>query len=119
MPQAVTHAKDNLYRSKFFETEQLIEENFKTIKFPKDYAALMHISEQQLNRICKACVNLTITNMISERVVLEAKRMLIHSELSVGEIAFDLGYIDQSYFIRFFKKMTGKTPLEFGQKNKK
>ena len=95
---------------------KLIEKHFKQYKYPKDYALLMHMSEKHLNRICKTCLNKTASQLILERIVLEAKRMLAFAEFSVSQIADELGYSNSSYFIRLFKKKTGKTPVEFIQK---
>ena len=74
---------------------------------------MMFISEKHLNRICKECLNKTTSDLIMDRIMLEAKRMLVHSTKSVPEIAEQLGYLDSSYFSRLFKKKCGKTPIEF------
>ncbi len=71
------------------------------------------MSEKHLNRICKTCLNKTASQLIIERVVLEAKRRLAFVKSSISEIADDLGYANTSYFIQLFKKKTGKTPVEF------
>ena len=73
----------------------------------------LNISEKHLNRIVKNCLNKTSSSLIQERVILEAKRMLMHSELNVTEISVALGFNESSYFIRFFKKKTGVTPMGF------
>ena len=101
------------YLKKVRQFEELIELNFKTLKFPKDYASILNITEKHLNRIVKNCLNKTSTMLIQERVLLEAKRMLMHSELNVLEISTELGISESSYFIRFFKQKTGLTPLAF------
>jgi AraC-like DNA-binding protein len=98
--------------------EALIESNFKEIKLIKQYASQLNISEKHLNRITKNCLGKTSTQLISERNILEAKRMLIYSNLNVSEIGATLGYYDTSYFVRFFKKNTGFTPLVFLKKYK-
>jgi AraC-like DNA-binding protein len=79
---------------------------------------MMAMSEKHLNRISKACLNKTTTDLITDRILLEAKRSLTHTTLCIGEIAENLGYLDNSYFARFFKKKTGETPLEFMKKNR-
>lgn len=106
----VTHKTYVLQLGKF---EQNIEAHYKTLKSAGDYAQLLSITEKHLNRITKTCLNKTSTQLIAERIILEAKRMLIHSSLNVTEVAETLGYNDKSYFIRFFKKQTGETPLAF------
>ncbi len=111
------HTEKQSYLSKLKELEELIDKNFKTIKYPNEYAALMAMTEKHLNRICRTCINKTTTDLISDRVVLEAKRLLTHSKLTVSQVAEELGYSDHSYFTRLFKKKTGETPLEFMRKN--
>jgi AraC family transcriptional regulator, transcriptional activator of pobA len=93
--------------------ELLIEANFKEIKSPARYSEMMYMSERNLNRTTKLILNKTVSDLITEKVILEAKRMLIHTRDTVGQIALDLGYEDNSYFIRLFRKKTGQTPLEF------
>ena len=73
----------------------------------------MNLSEKHLNRMSKECLNKTTTELIAERIVLEAKRLLIHSKQTISEIANELGYEDNSYFSRFFKKHTEQTPAQF------
>jgi AraC-like DNA-binding protein len=101
------------YLHKFRTLESYIDAHYKTKKYPHEYADLMNMSEKHLNRIVKECLNKTTRDVISERIVLEAKRMLIHSKYTIKEIALILGYIDHSYFSRFFKKNAGETPLTF------
>ncbi|HVU99586.1 MAG TPA: AraC family transcriptional regulator [Puia sp.] len=91
----------------------LIDDNFKDIKSPASYAKKMFMSEKNLNLICKVIMNKTVSIVITERVVLEAKRMLIHTNMNIIQISLDLGYTDNSYFSRIFKKTTRETPLEF------
>ncbi|MCD6018757.1 MAG: transcriptional regulator, AraC family [Bacteroidetes bacterium] len=101
------------YLHKLRKAEKLIDSHYKTKKYPQEYADLMHMSEKHLNRICKECLNKTTRELIAERIVLEAKRMLIHSKYTIKEVALELGYDDNSYFSRFFKKNTDETPLAF------
>jgi AraC-like DNA-binding protein len=93
--------------------EILVENNFRSIKYPRQYAQMMFMSEKNLNRICKITLNKTTSDVIADRIILEAKRMLVHSKFSVIQISVELGYIDDSYFIRVFKKRTGETPMQF------
>ncbi len=93
--------------------ENLIDKNYKNLKFAKQYAGLMNMSPKHLNRIVKSNLNKTTSTLISDRVMLEAKRMLIHSGFSVSQIALELGYLENGYFFRVFKNKTGKTPTEF------
>ncbi len=105
--------KNQTYLTKLRQFEDLIEENFRREKFVKDYAFKLNITEKHLNRVAKSCVGKTSTQLISERTILEAKRMLIYSKLNVTQIGEELGYFDNSYFVRFFKKNVGITPFAF------
>ena len=93
--------------------EVLVENNFRGIKYPTQYAQMMFMSEKNLNRICKITFNKTTSDVIVDRIVLEAKRMLVHSKFSIIQISGELGYVDDSYFVRVFKKRTGETPMQF------
>ena len=105
--------KNQTYLTKLRQFEDLIEENFRREKFVKEYAFKLNITEKHLNRITKSCIGKTSTQLISERIILEAKRMLIYSKLNVTQIGEELGYFDNSYFVRFFKKNAGVTPFAF------
>jgi AraC family transcriptional activator of pobA len=107
------NSKNQTYLTKHRQFEDLIEENFRSDKFVKDYAFKLNITEKHLNRVAKSCVGKTSTQLISERTILEAKRMLIYSKLNVTQIGEQLGYFDNSYFVRFFKKNVGITPFAF------
>ena len=99
--------------------EDLIEDNFRSEKLVKQYAFKLNITEKHLNRVTKSCIGKTSTQLISERIILEAKRMLFYSKLNVSQIGEALGYFDNFYFVRFFKKNVGITPLAFLAKYKK
>jgi AraC-like DNA-binding protein len=73
----------------------------------------MYVSEKHLNRMVKYSLNKTTSDLIAERIILEAKRMLVFSKKTMAEIIDDLGYEDTAYFFRFFKKKTTLTPTAF------
>lgn len=77
------------------------------------YADKMNLSQRQLNDLCKRTQKSAFTEIIRKRLVLEAKRLLTHSEMTISELAPELGFMDHSYFIRFFKKNTGMPPEKF------
>lgn len=77
------------------------------------YAENLCISTRQLSRIVKNLANLTLNQVIQNRKILEAKRLLKYSNLSINEIAYQSGFEDASYFIRLFKKLENCTPNEF------
>ncbi|RVT96529.1 helix-turn-helix domain-containing protein [Mucilaginibacter limnophilus] len=92
---------------------KLIEQNYTTLKLPKDYAALLYITPNHLNALCNDILGISAGEVIRQRVSLEAKRMLINPKLSIADIAGRLGFADNSYFARFFKKQADMTPEEF------
>jgi AraC family transcriptional activator of pobA len=87
-----------------------IEKDFKSKHTPKDYADLLNISPNALAKITKTHFNKTLTNLITERIVIEAKRELYLTDKSIKEVAFELGYHDEYYFSRFFKKNASISP---------
>lgn len=97
--------------------KQLLEKNYSTSKSPGTYADQLNISTSYLNECVKNTTGCSVSQHIRNRVVLEAKRMLYHSDKSVKEISFQLGYDDYSYFSRIFTKATGMSPLSFRNKN--
>ncbi len=92
---------------------KLIEQNYAALKLPKEYAALLYITPNHLNAICTDILGISAGEVIRSRVMLEAKRMLVNPKLTVADIAGRLGFADNSYFTRFFKKQAGLTPEEF------
>ena len=91
----------------------LLETNISTTKQVAAYADRVHLSTFQLNSITKSLLGKTVTELIGDQILLEAKRYLLATSNQVNQIAFQLGYEDASYFIRFFKKRTGQTPEVF------
>lgn len=95
----------------------VLERNFTTAKRPSEYAQQLNISTTYLNECIKNTTGYSVSHHIQQRIVLEAKRMLYHSDKSVKEIATELGYDDYPYFSRLFTKVTGMTALAFRNKN--
>ena len=90
-----------------------IETHFKTKHSASDYADLLSITPKALAKITKAHFNKTLTDLIAERIVIEAKRELYLTNKQVKEIAYELGYEDEHYFSRFFKNNTDVSPQMF------
>lgn len=90
-----------------------IETHYKTLRSPGDYGELLHISPKALNKASKAHFNKTLTDLIAERLIIEAKRELYLTSKPVKEIAFELGFEDEFYFSRYFKKKVGVSPQIF------
>lgn len=93
--------------------QALIEQHYTTHWRAGDYAREMNMSSIQLNAICKQHFGKSTEAVIQERLMLEIKRALVYGDKSIKEICYDLNFDDPTYFIRFFKKHTGTTPLEY------
>jgi AraC family transcriptional regulator, transcriptional activator of pobA len=104
------HAHHNSLSSKF---ETLLENNFLDLRKVEDYAKLAHLSPNYFNDKIREETGKSAGWWIRERLLLESKRLLLFSQLSVAEIANQLHIDDVSYFCRFFKKATTQTPLKF------
>lgn len=90
-----------------------IETSYKQLHEVADYASLLNISPGHLGDVVKEQSGKPAITHIHERLALEAKRLLFHTDQVIKEIAFHLGFEDASYFSRFFKRMTGHTPLAY------
>lgn len=106
-------------RQRIQELVGLIERNYIAHKETDFYADQLKISSHHLNDIVRLLRGTTVKKMISQRLILEAKRELSFGALTVKEIAFKLGFNDASYFSRFFKKHTGQTPEYFKNNEKR
>ncbi|MDQ2694596.1 MAG: AraC family transcriptional regulator [Pseudomonadota bacterium] len=91
----------------------LVDQNLASGMSIKDYASLLHVTDTHLTKATKKITGATARQLINERILLEAKRLLIHGGISVAEVAYQLGFKDPSYFSRFFKKSTNLSPKEF------
>ena len=84
-----------------------------TLRTAQDYALRLSIHVNHLNRAVKEVTGRPTTAHIAERVVGEAKALLQHTDWSIADIAYGLGYDYPTYFNNFFKKMTGASPRSF------
>lgn len=96
--------------------ETLINDHFYTEKLPKFYANKLNITTKHLNRVVKKTINKTTSQLISERIILEAKRLIVHSDNTLADIANTLEFSDYAYFSKFFKSKIGITPIGFKKK---
>ena len=96
--------------------KDLIEENFKTQKKVKFYSDNLIVPPKRLSQATSKVLGQTPKEIIENRIILEAKRLLVNSSESIKEISFQLGYDEPTYFVQFFKRHTGITPLEFREK---
>ncbi|MFH4964686.1 helix-turn-helix domain-containing protein [Gaetbulibacter sp. M235] len=112
--QQQTEIQSNINESKepfiLQNLKNYIEIHFKTKHSASDYADLLNISAKALAKIAKTHFNKTLTELISERIIIEAKRELYLTNKAVKEIAYELGYEDEHYFSRFFKNNADISP---------
>ena len=95
----------------------LLEINFITAKRPAEYAERLNITVAYLNECVKNTTGYSVSHHIQQRIILEAKRLLYHSDKSVEEIAAELGYDDYPYFSRLFTNVAGMSALTFRNQN--
>jgi len=109
-PEVIQSKKENKEPVILQSLKESIEKDFKSKHTPNDYAVLLNISPNALAKITKKHFNKTLTNLITERIIIEAKRELYLTNKPVKQIAYELGYSDEYYFSRFFKKNTDISP---------
>ena len=93
--------------------KQLIEEKCQENLSVKQYADLLTITPNHLSETVINVMGRTSTDLINDRMLMEIKRYLTHTDLGISEIAYKLNFSDQSYFSKYFKKLTKFSPLEF------
>jgi AraC-like DNA-binding protein len=95
---------------RFERFQQELERSFATTRNAADYAARIGYSARSLNRICAEATGKTAKALIDARVVLEAKRLLVHTDLSSAAIGYRLGFSEATNFTKFFTRETGVPP---------
>jgi AraC-like DNA-binding protein len=98
---------------RFKDFKQLVERNFARWHQVADYARQLGYAEKSLTRATQAAAGMNAKAFITSRINLEAKRLLAHTDLPVTLIAESLGFAEATNFIKFFKRETGCTPIEF------
>ncbi|WP_397444741.1 helix-turn-helix domain-containing protein [Polaribacter sp. R77954] len=91
----------------------LVEQNFKTMHTVTEYANRLGVSPKSISKHFQKIGTKTPSDFIKNRILIEAKRLLIYTDKTVKEIAFELGFNDPAYFTRFFTKTISKSPLQF------
>lgn len=91
----------------------LIEENNHKNLSLSDYSGMVGVTANHLTQTVKLLTGKTSTQIIKSKQLLEIKRLLVHTNLNISEIANQLNFEDQSYFTKFFKRETGFTPLQY------
>lgn len=111
--------KHNRHTTITTQFKSLLLRNYQTLKRPHQYASLLNISEVYLYEAVKNTTGFSVQNFILNENILQAKRLLFHTNLSIKEIALKLGYDDSAYFTRLFTKSVKLTPTKFREKHLK
>ena len=111
--QVASGKTDSYAQQRLQDFTALLEKHIYTRKQVSQYADMLNLSSYQLNAVTKEVLGKTGSEIINEYIILESKRYLLATSSQVNQIAYQLGYEDVSYFIRFFKKHTGYSPEAF------
>ena len=112
-----THQKSNMVVSKeigiYKKFLELLEDNFKKHLPIGDYAGKLCLSQKQFTRIIQGITHQSVSDVIKNRIILEAKRLLTCTDMNINQISYELGFEDSAYFARFFRRETQQSPTEF------
>lgn len=97
----------------------LVRKEFKTLKSPSLYAGMLNISPGYLTEVVRETTGKSALYWIQQEILIEAKRLLFYTHITVKEIAYQLGYNDHTYFIRLFSKLEGQPPSGFRERSRK
>lgn len=92
---------------------KLLHKHIRNKHLVTDYAALLHVTPNHLNKVVKETTGKPASKWIDEELITEAKVLLVQTNNSIQEVANELGFFDQSYFTRLFKKYESTTPLKY------
>ncbi|MGC2857437.1 helix-turn-helix domain-containing protein [Novispirillum sp. DQ9] len=112
-PPVDSDSRQSHRRSLFTRLRDLVEQHYRDRWKVGDYAAALALSESALNRLCEDLAGKTAFEVLQDRILLEAQRYLIYTEVPVAQIAYDLGFSDPAYFCRYFRQRTGENPRAF------
>lgn len=105
--------RSSVAQQTFVAFRRLIDQHYRRLHSVKEYASMLGMSPKTLTNHVAECSPHSPLEIINARLVLEAKRMLRYGTMMVKEIAFELGFDDPSYFVKFFKRNTGQLPADF------
>ena len=101
------------YLKEFIRFQNLLEQEYATTKKVFDYANKLGYSTKKLNTVVNFVANKPAKEFINDTVVIKIKRQLLHSDYSIKEIAFKVGFNDPTNLYKYFKKYTNSTPEAF------
>jgi AraC family transcriptional regulator, transcriptional activator of pobA len=104
---------EDLHSERFRKLNLLIEQHYRQHLPVEQYADWLKTTPASLSRTCKQVSDKNITDLLYDRLILEAQRMLIYSSVPVSLIAYDLGFTDPAYFSRFFRRRVSLSPTVF------
>ncbi|KAF2508693.1 AraC family transcriptional regulator [Flavobacterium zhairuonense] len=108
---------DNKRQTQLVKFVELVEENYKKELKVSDYARLMQLSSRTLSGLTSKLLDKSPSEIINQRIIAEAQRMLMDNNYTISKIGLKLGFNDDSYFVKYFKKHTGRSPLDFRRLN--
>ncbi|WDY60253.1 helix-turn-helix domain-containing protein [Pseudomonas sp. PSKL.D1] len=89
---------------------RLVEAHYREHLPVETFAERLKVPSLQLNQLCRALSGQTALQVIHQRLLLEARRNLVYTRMSIGQLSDSLGFSDPTYFARFFKRLSGQTP---------
>ncbi len=101
----------------FIQFRRLVEQEYARLHTVQEYADRLNVAVRTLNKSVNECSHKSPLAFINDRIILEAKRMVRYTGMMIKEIAFELGYEDPSYFVKFFKRQTGSLPSDFREQD--
>jgi len=116
--QGFEEIKPSINLDYLMQFKNLLETNFRRERSVNKYTSVLNLSEKQLHKATTKLLDKTPKQLIDERVILESKRLLVHSTMAVKEVAYELGYDEPTNFIKYFRKHTALTPSEFREQYK-
>ncbi|MDW7748724.1 helix-turn-helix domain-containing protein, partial [Halomonas sp.] len=96
--------------------QALIERQFRQQPSIERFAEQLGMTSAHLNLLCRRLANRSALQLLHERLLLEAKRQLTYTNMTIGQVADSLGFSEPAYFTRFFKRLTGLSPRDFRQR---
>jgi AraC-type DNA-binding domain-containing proteins len=93
--------------------KQLLNKHYTSMHMVSDYASKLNVTADYLNKTVKSITGKSAKDHIQSKIIIEAKRSLLFTEISSKELAYELGFEESAHFNNFFKKITAQTPSEF------